>query len=162
MQPGVQGQSPWQALNPWHRHGCTAYLIKTHQPTLFNCIACWMDLHIQSRTSYVHDDILGRIRIWKHYIPDLAATAGSRCKITFSMTFSGWAANAGSESMRSRVFCLRAPSWLVKMLSTTLFDNGLGGSEGRITEKTPYRTKIRLIMYVDRSFAVEGLVHKHK
>ncbi len=61
--------------------------------------------------------------------------------------------------MSSRAGFLR---WRVKTLTTRSFDNSLGGSDDRskTSVKTACRIKTRLMMYVARNFAVEGLIHR--
>ena len=70
-----------------------------------------------------------------------------------------------TKSMLSRADFLRSALWRVKTLTTRSFDNTLGGSDDwcKTSVKMPCRIKTRLMMYVARNFAVEGLIHeKHR
>ena len=77
------------------------------------------------------------------------------------MTCSGLVA----KSISSRAGFLSSALWRLKTLTTRSFDNALGGSDdwSKTSVKTPCRIKTRLMMYVARNFAVEGLIHrKHR
>ena len=66
--------------------------------------------------------------------------------ITPAMTFSGLVEKPGTESIVSRGLVWRLDSWSAKTLETTSFDNALGGSEGKISMKTPWRITTRFTM----------------
>ena len=66
--------------------------------------------------------------------------------IMLAMTFSGLVEKPGTESIWSRGLVWRLDLWSPKTLKTTSFDNALGGSEGKISMKTPWRITTRFTM----------------
>jgi hypothetical protein len=81
--------------------------------------------------------------------------SGRSFLMTLSITCSGLVA----KLLSSRACFVRSALWRVKAVTTRSFDNTLGGSDdwSKTSAKTLCRIKTRLMMYVARNFAVEGL-----